>query len=318
MHPAQMPLLARWRYALKPASWPKLLVGATLGQAIGIAATGRVDPLALALGLLLVVFDLGFVVLLNDWGDQEVDAIKRRVAGQLCSPKTIPDGVLSARSVLLGGLGAGALMLAVAASAEVVLDRPGLTVAALACMLLFVAYTLPPLRLNYRGGGEVLEMLGVGFALPWLLAYLQSGVAVPRGLVVLPAFALMCLASALASGLSDEHSDRLGGKRTFTTMFGAASVRHAAEGLVLGAILVWGALPILASDVAQVWMVFPVVLVMSVDYRELRKQAAKAGPDEDLTHAEYKARLHDCVWRGALVLSVVLVVTGILRGGIGT
>lgn len=318
MHPARLPLLARWRYALKPASWPKLLVAAALGQAIGIAATGRVDPLALSLGLLLVVFDLAFVVLLNDWGDQEVDALKRRIAADLCSPKTIPDGILEPSSVLWGGLGAGALTLAVAATAEHVLSRPGLTIATLLCLLVFVAYSLPPLRLNYRGGGEILEMIGVGFALPWVTAYLQSGIAMPRGLVVLPAFALMCLASALASGLADEPSDRLGGKRTFTTMFGPASVRHAAEGLVLGAILVWAALPILASDVAQVWMVVPVVLVMGVDYRELRKQALRSDPEQDLTHAAYKARLHDCVWRGALVLAVVLVVTGILRGGIGT
>ncbi|MBL4686323.1 MAG: prenyltransferase [Nannocystaceae bacterium] len=317
MSPASMPLFARWRYALKPASWPKLLVAAALGQAIGIAATGSVDPLALSLGVALVVFDLAFVVLLNDWGDQEVDALKRRIAADLCSPKTIPDGILESSSVLWGGLGAGALMLAVAATAEYFMPRPGLTLAALACLLLFVAYTLPPLRLNYRGGGEVLEMLGVGFALPWMLAYLQSGVAVPRGLVVLPAFALMCLASALASGLSDEPSDRLGGKRTFTTMFGAASVRHAAEGLILGAILVWAALPLLASDVVQIWMVAPVVLVMSVDYQALRKQAARSEPEDELTHAGYKARLHDCVWRGALVLAVVLIVTGILRGGIG-
>lgn len=317
MYPASMPLFARWRYALKPASWPKLLVAAALGQAIGIGATGTVDPLALSLGVALVVFDLAFVVLLNDWGDQEVDALKRRIAADLCSPKTIPDGILESSSVLWGGLGAGALMLAVAATAEYFMPRPGLTLAALACLLLFVAYTLPPLRLNYRGGGEVLEMLGVGFALPWMLAYLQSGVAVPRGLVVLPAFALMCLASALASGLSDEPSDRLGGKRTFTTMFGAASVRHAAEGLILGAILVWAALPLLASDVVQIWMVAPVVLVMSVDYQALRKQAARSDPEDELTHAGYKARLHDCVWRGALVLAVVLIVTGILRGGIG-
>ena len=42
-------------------------------------------------------------------------------------------------------------------------------------MFVFVAYTLPPLRLNYRGGGELLEMLGVGLALPLYNVYLQAG-----------------------------------------------------------------------------------------------------------------------------------------------
>lgn len=312
-----MSLLARWRFALKPGSWPKLLVSAALGQAIGISATGRVDPVALAFGGVLVVFHLAFVVLINDWGDQEVDAIKRRLMPELCSPKTIADGVLDARSVLLGGIGAGALVLALALSAELWLGRPGLTIGAAICLLLLVAYTLPPVQLNYRGGGEVLEMLGVGFGLPWLMAYLQSGVASPRGMVVLPAFALMCLASALASGLADEPSDRLGGKKTFATMFGVSAVRQAVEGLMLGAILVWAALPTLAPGVAQIWMTAPVVLVMAVDYRELRKGSRLEPPEEDMTHSTFKRRLHDCIWRGALILSVTLVLSGILRGGVG-
>ena len=314
MHPAELPSHRRWLYALKPASWPKLLVAAVLGQGIGIAANGRIDWFGLGLGLAFTVAFLAFVVLINDWGDQEVDVIKRRLYPDGCSPKTIPDDVLESSSVLMGGTGAGILALALAGVGEHVLGRPGLLGAAAGCLLLLVLYTLPPIRLNYRGGGEMLEMLGVGFFLPWWNAFVQSGNPTPAGVVVLPAFALLCLSSALASGLADEESDRLGGKRTFTTMFGAIAVRQAAEGLVVGAMLVWAALPWLAPSYAQLWMVLPVIVVMVADYRDLLIEARDFG---DAMHRRYKFVLHQCIWRGGLMMTAMLALAGILGGGIG-
>jgi 1,4-dihydroxy-2-naphthoate octaprenyltransferase/chlorophyll synthase len=309
---AHAPLSARLWYALKPGSWPKLLVAAALGQGIGIAASGRIDPLALVFGLAFTIFHLTFVVLLNDWGDQEVDALKRRLFPAASSPKTIPDGILDPTTVAQLGIAAGLLALGTAGLAEAMLDRPGTFMAAVVAVGLFAAYSLPPVRLNYRGGGELLEMLGVGFCLPWLNAYLQSGEGSPGGLVVLPGFALLSLASALASGLADEESDRLGGKRTFATWFGAAPVRQAVEGLVLGAILVWAALPWLSRGWAPLWMMLPTVLVMGVDYRELRRVSEATQAEDDMTHRDYKRALHDTIWRGALVLAAILVVRGLV------
>lgn len=327
MHPAELPLHRRWLFALKPGSWPKLLVAAVLGQGIGVAGAGRIDFAALAFSLLFTVLLLAFVVLVNDWGDQDVDAIKRRLypgsgpgdGPGASSPKTIPDDVLDERSVLLGGAGAGVLALAVAGMAELVLPRPGLLGGAALCLGLVVLYTLPPVRLNYRGGGEVLEMLGVGFFLPWWSAYAQLGSPMPAGLVVLPAFALLSLASALASGLADEESDRLGGKRTFTTSFGPLAVCQAAEGLVVGAMLVWAALPWLARGYAQLWMVLPVVVVMVVDYRELLVEG-RSDPSQlrDSMYRRYKERLHQCIWRGSVMMAAMLALAGLLTGGIGS
>ena len=307
----------RWLFALKPASWPKLLVPAGLGQAIGIAVHGAVDPGGLVVGIVFTVCVLAAVVLLNDYGDQEVDALKRRLYPEASSWKTIPDEILEPKSVLWAGLGAVVTAFGVALAAQLFLPRPGLAVAAGVCMLLFWAYTFAPLRLNYRGGGEVLEMLGVGFALPWWNAYAQSGTSSPGGLVVLPAFALLCLASALASGLADEPSDRLGGKRTFTTMFGAFAVRQATEGLVLGAMIVWAILPLLAPHWATMWMVLPALIVMVLSYRELRKSGASVDVETYEGLGAYKRTLHHAIWRGASVLAVAIAVIGILMGGIG-
>ena len=224
---------ARWKFALKPASWPKLLVPMLLGQAIGIAASGAVSAAAIAFGLAFTLLDGVFIVLLNDWADRDIDALKRRMLPRAGSPKTIADGVLPAASLLAVGVAAGGAAVASAFLAGAWLDRPWLGWAGLACVALFFAYSLPPLRLNYRGGGELLEALGVGLALPWLNAYAQSGRAVHTELWMLSGYAIASLASAVASGLGDEVSDRAGGKRTVVTLLGNAPARRLTELLLL-------------------------------------------------------------------------------------
>ncbi|MDQ3033745.1 MAG: prenyltransferase, partial [Myxococcota bacterium] len=175
----------RWAFALKPASWPKLLVPMLLGQAIGIDASGRLSIAGLVLGVAFTVLHAAFVVLMNDWGDQHVDRVKRSMFPG-SSKKTIPDAILPSRVLLAVGALAGLGAVAVALLGEIALGRPWLTVGAVLAVAIFVAYTLPPLRLNYRGGGELLEALGVGIVLPWINAYAQSGRLVAPALLVLP------------------------------------------------------------------------------------------------------------------------------------
>jgi 1,4-dihydroxy-2-naphthoate octaprenyltransferase/chlorophyll synthase len=193
--------LERWFYALKPASWPKLFVPALFGQILGARLGEGLDLPALGWGLAFTALGLGFIVLMNDWGDRDVDAIKRKMFPDGCSPKTIPDRILDARAVGTAGLLLGGATLLVAAGAESALRRPLAFEAGLGCMLIFVAYTLPPIRLNYRGGGELLEMLGVGAALPLYNAYLQGGAIGPRVWPWLAGFSMLSLASGVASGL---------------------------------------------------------------------------------------------------------------------
>ena len=55
----------RWRYALKPDSWPKLFVPATFGQALGAAHLGRVDVVDYAAGMALTFLLLAFILHLD-------------------------------------------------------------------------------------------------------------------------------------------------------------------------------------------------------------------------------------------------------------
>ena len=69
------PALRRWAFALKLASWPKLLVPTVFGQALGASFEGRVSWSAAALGAAFSVCLLIYIVLINDVADRRVDAI---------------------------------------------------------------------------------------------------------------------------------------------------------------------------------------------------------------------------------------------------
>lgn len=308
-------LRERWVYAAKPDSWSKLLVPFALGQAMGLGpALDReqglaTSALAVALGLAFTVLDLLFIVFLNDWGDREVDAIKRRMFPDGCSPKTIPDAILPARSLLLAGLACGGLALLVAIAASVLLDRPLFVPAALVALGVFVAYTLPPLRLNYRGGGELCEMLGVGVLLPWMNAYLLGGEVVFESLAILPGFAVLALSSAIASGLADERSDREGGKRTVVTTIGNRLSRRALELLVIVGAVLWLAA---ALTGLPIWIGGSGAITALLAAIDLRRASDAAQTDAFAPQRTYKGHLHRAIGRGALTVAVLLVVFELL------
>lgn len=298
--------LQRWLYALKPASWPKLFVPALFGQLIAASSAERFDGHAFAWGLGFTLLGLAFIVLLNDWGDREVDAIKRTMFPDGCSPKTIPDGILDARAVGFAGLFFGGGTLLVAAGAELALRRPLAFEAGLLSMLLFVAYSLPPIRLNYRGGGELLEMFGVGMALPLYNAYLQAGTISPGVWPWVSGFSLLSLASGVASGLSDEQSDRAGGKRTFASVFGNAAARKLTETCVLLGALVWLVASLARPDWLPLWAAVPAVAIVSWNLLAMRKVSPAAVTNAFRAQGEYKHFLHRAIWHSTTVAALLI------------
>lgn len=296
----------RWIYALKPASWPKLVVPALFGQLLAASAVGHLNVGALGWGLGFTMLGLAFIVLLNDWGDREVDTIKRKMFPDGGSPKTIPDEILGSRAVAVVGLACGLLAAILALGAEVALGRDFAFEAGAACMLLFVAYTLPPIRLNYRGGGELLEMLGVGLALPLYNAYLQAGANVPRVWPWVAGFAALSLASGIASGLSDEQSDRAGGKRTFASMFGNAAARRSTEACVLLGGMIWALAAIWWPNWVPIWAAVPAIAIVAWNFVAMRRVSDEAVTNAFGALARYKHFLHRAIWHSTTVAAVLL------------
>lgn len=318
VHPALLPWPRRWVFALKLDGWPKLLAPALLGHALGIAALGAWDPRALLLGLAHAAALAVAIVLLNDYTDRDVDALKRQLYPVECSPKTIPDGVLGAQAVLLAGIGAAILSLAIAGLGAEWLSRPGLALGGLACLACFLAYSCGPVRLNYRGGGEFLEMLGVGALLPAFNAYLQAGALVwgPLALVA-PGLMLLALASAISSGLADEVSDRRGGKTTFVTLHGNAFCRALAPGLVTAGAILWALAGRALDPQIGAWLVLPALLALIVALRELLAASPAARTHQLAAIRVFKGALNRGVAAACILLAIALVLGAWLHRSLG-
>ena len=299
----------RWRYAAKPASWPKLLVPFALGQGIGVAQAGQVSISAFVTGLAFAIFDLLFIVYLNDWGDRDVDTLKRQMFPDGCSPKTIPDKILPARHLLLAGVACGGAALVIAALWALISGGMVFFVASTLSLGIFIAYSLPPIQLNYRGGGEFLEMIGVGAALPALQAYWQSGTLGLPLFAVLPGFLAMSFASAVASGLADEESDRAGGKNTFASTRGNAAARRlVSQAMALGCGL-WGAGALVVALAGRFHLAGALVLsalCALAHLPQLRRLSAGAVTNAFAAQGRYKQVLHQAIWRSALLLALLV------------
>jgi 1,4-dihydroxy-2-naphthoate octaprenyltransferase len=137
--------------------------------------------------------------------------------------------------------------------------------------------------------------VGVGGVLPVLHAYAQCGQWAPGTLRTwAPGLLALCLASAFASGLSDEESDRAGGKRTFTTWLGNSAVRRASDGLLSMGAVFWisrGTLGFLAA-----------LPVLFFGVRAWRK-SPEAVTNAFAAQGAYKLELHRAIWWGTLVLA---------------
>ena len=305
--------LHRWIYALKPDSWPKLLVPTLLGQVLGATSVGVLNIVGVVWGLGFTLAGLGFIVLLNDWGDRQVDTIKRDMFPDDCSPKTIPDHILSVGSVRVAGVVFGLATLLVAAASEVVLGRPWAFEAGVACMAVFAAYTLPPIRLNYRGGGELLEMLGVGIALPIYNVYLQAGIVAPQVWPWVLGFAFLSLGSGIGSGLSDEQSDRRGGKRTLASVFGNTAARRLTEVCVVLGAATWCVGALVMPAAVPPWVLVPAVAIVGWRFIAMRRVSPEAVTGAFEAQGRYKHFLHGAIWHSTTVAALMLWLHMILR-----
>ena len=207
---------------LKIKAWPKLLLPSLLGQSLGVYLSSNFLIEAFFFGMIISVLDLFYILFLNDVADEAVDCVKEKVdPHKKFNP--LVTGNLKTNSLLLRGVACALMIFTLSYVASASLTRPWSLVFSSLMLLTFQAYSFYPIRLNYRGGGELLESFGLAVLLPWFNAYLQSNILFhPSYITFLPIF-FFCLCGAIASGLSDEKSDRIGGKKTLAVILGQNS-----------------------------------------------------------------------------------------------
>lgn len=276
-----------WLKALRlqfyPFTWMAYTVGA-LGATAGSVTAATWDTTAYWVGYAVTFFVEVATVFINECWDFESDRRNRHFGPFTGGSRVLVDESLDAHRLRVAAL--LALLVAIACAGWL-LDREGVDAAALGLLtaLMFVlgpGYTAPPIKLSWRGLGEldVAFTHSIGVVLfghlaqgghwsdpfPWLLS-------APLFIAVLP--------SIILSGVPDVEADAAAGKRTLAVRLGIAGAMNLALVLTVTAALAAAFVKEAdglrgALDGVLVWVLPHALLLAVLLYRE-RERRKSAG-----------------------------------------
>lgn len=241
-----------WLAALRLQFHPMVWLAYGLGCTTALHTTGEFSATKFWLGLACLFAFEAATVFVNEIFDWPSDRRNTHAGPFTGGSRVIVDGRLSEQQ-----LGAGALVTLVVAGV-LVWSMPEPPAAALSVLgllaVLAIGYTAPPLKLCWRGLGEVnvaathsflVVMFGhtlmgapPGEPLPW-------AVSLPLFFAVLPAITL--------SGIPDLDADKAAGKQTLAVLLGSRGAVRIAQGTAVTATLAAGLLCLIAPA-AQVFL----------------------------------------------------------------
>jgi len=216
--------LRAWVRAARPLAHANIAPPLLLGQALAWSVHGRFAWSWLAIAQVFGVLDQLFVLFVNDLADLPADRDNPHPTAFSGGSRVLVDGALSRRALERAVI-ALLIVAALSCAALAVADRPLVALLVACGIVLTWAYSLPPLRLAYRGHGELLQGLGVGAVLPLFGYYLQAGTldGVPVG--VIAAGVALGYAGNVATSLPDEPADRASAKRSYAVRVGLVHAR---------------------------------------------------------------------------------------------
>lgn len=259
--------------AAKLPSLAKIIPPLLVGLAMGYQFNQSVDPIKILLVLLYGWFIQLYIVLMNDYADADSDRLHHKLFPQLIDRRVLTENLLPDKALLGAGLLFGILTVTVAAIFEIVYLRPYATVIALISIGFLWFYSFPPLKLNYRGGGELLEVGGVGVALPYSAFFFYSGSFNRFQFIVVTPLIFLSLAQAVGAGLKHRPADQVTGKKTVSVLLGENRAKAVMTGSMITAILLslsLFALGILSWGILIGGAVLPAVFFLRLAIREHR------------------------------------------------
>ncbi len=227
-----------WFQASRPLAHINIAVPLLLGQVSAWHVTGRFNWLWLVAAMLWGALDHLFVVFSNDFADHEADSGRRTLLSG--GSGVIPEGKLTPIQVQRAAQ-AAAMLLVLYSCALVFAGRNLTPLYALAALLLMWLYSFRPVRASYRGGGELLQGVGVGIGLPSIGYYLQTEAVFAPAWLIGPA-ALLGVCSNVLTALPDVEDDARARKKTWPVRHGMQSARRfASAGIAFAAlaVLLW-------------------------------------------------------------------------------
>jgi 1,4-dihydroxy-2-naphthoate octaprenyltransferase len=193
-------------------------LGCGLGALLGIAAGGVFNPLLFMLCYAVVALGDLSTHFSNDYFDVELDRVapRKTFGGSnllVGRADLIPPALEAAKLLSLASMAIAVLAAAMGIS-------PIIVPLALAANALGWLYSLPPLRLAYRGFGEAAIAVGTGFGVP-AAGYLTVKGSLDFGFILLSAALILYgFVLGLSLELPDVEADRVGGKMNLVARFG--------------------------------------------------------------------------------------------------
>lgn len=217
--------LSVWIQASRLPSQSYIFFPLLLGQSMAFYYKQMFDPLLFLLIHIFGLFIQLYIVYANDYADYEADRENDTYNLFSGGSRVLVEGLLSKKSlkkgivvVIIGNFFIGLVL-------TFMYQRTFSLLFIIIGLVLLWAYSYPPIKLSYRGGGEFLQTMGVAMVLPLFSYYIQGG-----SLNSFPWFMLIILfpihlSCAFSTALPDEPSDRKHNKRTMTIIQGAPTVK---------------------------------------------------------------------------------------------
>ena len=223
--------------AARPLAHANIAPPILYGQALAFATTGHFSWTALVIAQGFGVIDHLVIVFANDYADRDADVLNLAPTPFSGGSRVLPDGELAPRTVRDVAIGCAAALVGLSW-----LAMPALVPLAIAALALIGTYSYPPLRLSYRGGGELLQGLGVGVVLP-MVGLVAQRAPIDANVIawLVPTFVLGVAGNVLTS-IPDADADRAARKASPAARWGVPRARIASIALHLLAMLLGAAL----------------------------------------------------------------------------
>jgi len=213
-------ILSVWLKASRLQSQSYIFIPILLGQACAYVLTEDLDWTIFLLLHLFGMFNQLYIVYANDYADHITDGLNTTHNLFSGGSRVLVEGLLKPHQLRMAAILMALMCLLIGIILWVGYERTYAMPLIFFGLALLWAYSYDPLRLSYRGGGELLQMIGVGLVLPLFAFYAQTGTweGVPIGLILslLP----IQLACAISTSLPDAPSDARSGKRTVAVILG--------------------------------------------------------------------------------------------------
>ena len=196
--------------------FPSLL----LGQSIVFYQTGTWSWVIFIVvhiyGLLMHLF----IVYANDYADYDTDKINNSYTPFTGGSRVLVDGLLKKEDLLKASIFMAILIVLTMSFLSVYISSILPLLLALIGIFLLHAYSFSPIKMSYRGFGEILQVIGVGVVLPLIGYVSQLGSLMQFPIMLIAVLLPAQYAMAISTSLPDEPSDRLSNKHTTVVILG--------------------------------------------------------------------------------------------------